>query len=130
MLNQLAPEQSSASALLRLEDVSRVFDIRRGLFGEKRSLVAVDGVSLSLAKGASLGLVGESGCGKSTTGRSILRLIEPTAGEVLFEGKDVTKLSRLKMRHMRKDMQIIFQDPFPRWIRKRPSTRSSPSPSG
>ena len=62
MLNQLAPEQSSASALLRLEDVSRVFDIRRGLFGEKRSLVAVDGVSLSLAKGASLGLVGESGC--------------------------------------------------------------------
>ena len=87
MLNQLAPEQSSASALLRLEDVSRVFDIRRGLFGEKRSLVAVDGVSLSLAKGASLGLVGESGCGKSTLGRLACGLLAPSQGQVLLDGR-------------------------------------------
>ena len=87
MLNQPAPEQISESALLRLEDVSRVFDISRGLFGDRRSLVAVDRVSLSLAKGASIGLVGESGCGKSTLGRLACGLLTPSQGHVLLEGR-------------------------------------------
>ena len=72
MLNPSVPEPPSDAALLRLEDVARLFDVRRGLFGEKRSLVAVDGVSLNLSRGASLGLVGESGCGKSTLGRMMM----------------------------------------------------------
>lgn len=110
MLNQLAPEQSSASALLRLEDVSRVFDIRRGLFGEKRSLVAVDGVSLSLAKGASLGLVGESGCGKSTLGRLACGLLAPSQGQVLLDGRPLPPAGADSWSAGR--IQMIFQDPF------------------
>lgn len=110
MLNQLTPEQSSASALLRLEDVSRVFDIRRGLFGEKRSLVAVDGVSLSLAKGASLGLVGESGCGKSTLGRLACGLLAPSQGQVLLDGRPLPSAGADSWAAGR--IQMIFQDPF------------------
>ena len=110
MLNQLAPDQSSASALLRLEDVSRVFDIRRGLFGEKRSLVAVDGVSLSLAKGASLGLVGESGCGKSTLGRLACGLLAPSQGQVLLDGRSLPPAGADSWAAGR--IQMIFQDPF------------------
>ena len=87
MLNQPAPKHTSESALLRLEDVSRVFDISRGLFGDRRSLVAVDHVSLSLAKGASIGLVGESGCGKSTLGRLACGLLSPSQGQVLLDGR-------------------------------------------
>ena len=75
-------------------------------------LHAVDDVSFSLNKGKTLGIVGESGCGKSTTGRTILRLIEPTAGKIIFEGHDITKYDKHQMRKLRKDMQIIFQDPF------------------
>jgi peptide/nickel transport system ATP-binding protein len=75
-------------------------------------LHAVDDVSFKLERGTTLGVVGESGCGKSTLGRSILRLIEPTSGEVKFEGKDVVSMSQTEMRHMRKEMQIIFQDPY------------------
>ena len=75
-------------------------------------LQAVDDVSFTVERGKTLGIVGESGCGKSTTGRSILRLIEPTAGEVFFEGRNIAKLSKKEMRKLRKDMQIIFQDPF------------------
>lgn len=110
MLNQPGPEQSSASALLRLEDVSRVFDIRRGLFGEKRSLVAVDGVSLSLAKGASLGLVGESGCGKSTLGRLACGLLAPSRGQVLLDGRPLPPAGADSWAAGR--IQMIFQDPF------------------
>lgn len=75
-------------------------------------LHAVDDINLQIEKGKTLGVVGESGCGKSTLGRTILRLTEPTSGEILFEGRDITKLSKKQMREMRGDMQIIFQDPY------------------
>lgn len=92
--------------ILEVRNLKKYFKTSRGM------LHAVDDINFTIERGKTLGLVGESGCGKSTTGRVILRLIEPTDGEVIFEGKDVTKLSRGEMRHMRKDMQIIFQDPY------------------
>ena len=95
-----------ADNILEVKHLKKYFKTSRGM------LHAVDDINFTIERGKTLGLVGESGCGKSTTERVILRLIEPTSGEVLFEGKDVTKLSRSEMRHMRKDMQIIFQDPF------------------
>lgn len=94
------------NTLLEVKDLKKYFKTNRGM------LHAVDGVSFSIERGKTLGIVGESGCGKSTTGRSILRLIEPTSGEVWFEGKDITKCSKEEMRALRKDMQLIFQDPF------------------
>lgn len=75
-------------------------------------LHAVDGVSFSIEEGKTLGIVGESGCGKSTTGRTILKLIEPTAGKIMFNGQDITKYSRKRMRPLRQEMQMVFQDPF------------------
>jgi oligopeptide transport system ATP-binding protein len=99
--------------LLRINNLKKYFPIRGGLFSREVARVhAVDDVSFSLMKGETLGLVGESGCGKSTTGRCILRLIEPTAGEVWFEDKNVTTLDKRSLRQLRRDMQIIFQDPY------------------
>lgn len=92
--------------LLEVNHLKKYFKTGKGV------LQAVDDVSFTLDYGKTLGLVGESGCGKSTTGRSVLRLIEPTEGEVKFDGKDITKLNSREMRRMRRDMQIIFQDPF------------------
>ena len=101
------------TALLRISNLKKYFPIRGGLFSREVARVhAVDDVSFSLMKGETLGLVGESGCGKSTTGRCILRLIEPTAGEVWFEDKNVTTLDKRSLRQLRRDMQIIFQDPY------------------
>ena len=95
-----------ADNILEVRNLKKYFKTPRGM------LHAVDDVSFSIGYGKTLGVVGESGCGKSTTGRSILRLVEPTSGEVIFEGRDITKLSGHEMKKMRKDMQIIFQDPF------------------
>ncbi len=99
--------------LLKVQGLKKHFPIKGGLLQRVVDKVhAVDGVSFDLTAGETLGLVGESGCGKSTTGRCILRLIEPTAGEVWFEGKDVTRAGRDELRALARDMQIIFQDPF------------------
>ena len=99
--------------LLRVKDLVKEFPIKGGLLGRTMDKVhAVDGVSFDLAPGETLGLVGESGCGKSTTGRCILRLIEPTSGEVWFDGKNVTTANKDELRALARDMQIIFQDPY------------------
>ncbi|MCW5750882.1 MAG: ATP-binding cassette domain-containing protein, partial [Alphaproteobacteria bacterium] len=99
--------------ILRVRNLVKNFSVRGGILAREVDRVhAVDNVSFELGTGKTLGLVGESGCGKSTTGRCILRLIEPTSGEVWFEGKNVTKLSRRDLRALCRDMQIIFQDPY------------------
>ena len=104
---------NGAPPLLQVNNLVKRFPVKGGVFSRVVDHVhAVDGVSFHIGKGETLGLVGESGCGKSTTGRCILRLIEPTAGEVWFEGRDVTKLGREDMRALCRDMQIIFQDPY------------------
>jgi ABC-type oligopeptide transport system ATPase subunit len=98
--------------LLDVRHLSKEFSRKKGLFGKRTVVRAVDDVSFSIEKGETFGLVGESGSGKTTTGRCILRLIEPTAGEVIFDGRDVLKLSRGDLRRARRDMQIVFQDPY------------------
>ncbi len=101
------------STLLEIKNIKKHFPLQKGLFGGVKSWVkAVDDVSLSVRKGRTLGLVGESGCGKTTLGRTILRLVEPTAGSIVYSGTDITQLDREAMRAMRRKMQIIFQDPY------------------
>ena len=102
-----------AAALLEVKDLVKHFLVRGGVLQREVARVhAVDGVSFEIAPGETLGVVGESGCGKSTTGRCLLRLIEPTSGEVTFEGKSVTKAGKEELRALARDMQIIFQDPY------------------
>ncbi|WDL97952.1 dipeptide ABC transporter ATP-binding protein [Alicyclobacillus sp. ALC3] len=99
--------------LLQVSDLKKYFPIRRGfLGGTSQAVRAVDGVSFHVHAGETLGVVGESGCGKSTMGRSILRLIEPSNGDIQFDGVDIRKLSKSQMRNMRRQMQIVFQDPY------------------
>ncbi|MFB9965189.1 ABC transporter ATP-binding protein [Sinosporangium siamense] len=99
--------------LLSVKDLSKHFPITTGLLKRQVGAVkAVDGVSFDVVKGETLGVVGESGCGKTTTGRLITRLIEPTAGKVVFEGEDITHMSQSRLRPLRRDMQMIFQDPY------------------
>ena len=100
-------------ALLTVDDLKVHFPIKKGLFSRTVGYVyAVDGVSLTLRKGETIGLVGESGCGKTTTGMAILRLIEPTAGKVTLQGMDVSRMTKSQLSTMRKKIQIIFQDPY------------------
>jgi oligopeptide transport system ATP-binding protein len=100
-------------SLLETRDLKKHFPVGEGLFSRTKGAVkAVDGVNLSVREGETLGLVGESGCGKSTLGRTILRLIEPTGGEVIFDGKNLLAMSQRELRDMRRQMQIIFQDPY------------------
>lgn len=99
--------------LLEINKLKKHFPISGGVLGRTVGHVkAVDGVSFSVKKGETLGIVGESGCGKSTTGRMLMRLIEPSDGSISFEGKDITKLSKSELRAVRRDMQMVFQDPF------------------
>ena len=100
-------------AILEVRNLVKHFQVGGGFFGGRAGIVrAVDGVSFSIRRGETLGLVGESGCGKTTTGRAILRLDPPTSGEVIFEGQDLAKLSEAELRAMRRRMQVIFQDPY------------------
>ena len=100
-------------SLLEIRDLKKHFPVGEGLFSRNKGAVkAVDGVSLTVEEGETLGIVGESGCGKSTLGRTILRLIEPTSGEVYFQGKNLLALSQRELRDTRRQMQIIFQDPY------------------
>jgi oligopeptide transport system ATP-binding protein len=99
--------------LLRVWNLTKEFPVQSGLFRRQAASVhAVDGVDFHIDSGETLGLVGESGCGKSTTGRCVLRLIEPTSGEITFEGRNVIALDAGEMRTLRRDIQIIFQDPY------------------
>jgi oligopeptide/dipeptide ABC transporter ATP-binding protein len=109
----LAKNNSSNSPLLKVEGLRKYFPVRRGfLLRIKGWVKAVDGVDVDIYRGKTLGLVGESGCGKSTIGRLILKLLEPDEGRILYKGKDISGLPQNELKPLRKEMQIIFQDPF------------------
>ncbi|MFQ5671452.1 MAG: ABC transporter ATP-binding protein [Nitrospinales bacterium] len=104
---------SENRVLLQVKDLKKYFPVKGNILNRSSgTLRAVDGVSFTLGKGETLGLVGESGCGKSTTGRAVLQLIRPTSGQVLYKGKDLPRLAAGEMRRLRREMQIIFQAPY------------------
>ena len=108
-----ARPSASEPALLEVEGLRKYFPVRSGIAARTVGQVhAVDGVSFSIAAGETLGLVGESGCGKSTAGKAVLKLVEPSAGTIRLRGRDITRLNKADMRPLRREMQLIFQDPF------------------
>ena len=109
-----AKSAADARPLLQVEGLQKYFPVNRGIIFQKEvgAVKAVDGLTFSVDKGETLGVVGETGCGKSTMGRLITRLLEPTGGSIVFNGHDITHMSRGQMRPLRKDVQIIFQDPY------------------
>jgi oligopeptide/dipeptide ABC transporter ATP-binding protein len=109
-----AQRQTAGDELLVVEDLKKHFPVTRGIIFQKEvaSVKAVDGVTFTVKKGETLGVVGESGCGKSTMARCIMRLLEPTAGRIIFDGRDITTISRAEMRPIRRELMMIFQDPY------------------
>ena len=106
-------QQTTNDTTLRVEGLKKYFPVQRGFFQRTTGLIkAVDGIDLEIEQGTTLSLVGESGCGKSTVAKVILRLIEPDEGRIIYKGNDITNLSHKEMKHLRKEMQIVFQDPF------------------
>ncbi|MCD6436248.1 MAG: dipeptide ABC transporter ATP-binding protein [Clostridiales bacterium] len=109
----MANNKKNDEILLEVKNLKKYFEINKGFFGKRKDYVqAVDDISFFIRKGETLGLVGESGCGKSTTGRTLIRLYEPTAGEIIYDGVDISGLSEVELKPYRKKIQMIFQDPY------------------